>query len=200
MSKVKICGVTDERTVDALNEYPPDFVGFVFAPSRRRITPDRAAALRERLRPDVAAVGVFVNAPLWEVEAVIPLLQMIQLHGDEDESYVRSVQAYGLPVIKAVRLREGRPAGQACGAEYVLFDSYAPHVRGGTGRPLDLKAAAAACPGVPAFWAGGLTPDNVTAALNYRPFAVDVSGGVETDGKKDIRKIQAFIRKVREYA
>jgi phosphoribosylanthranilate isomerase len=124
--KVKICGLFREADIDYVNETRPDFIGFVFAPSRRQVTASRAAALRKRLARGIIPVGVFVNAPLEDIAALQEsgVIEMVQLHGNEDAGYMQALKALcGLPLIKAVKISAGCLAKPDCGADYVLFDS-----------------------------------------------------------------------------
>ncbi|MHB1133621.1 MAG: phosphoribosylanthranilate isomerase [Chloroflexota bacterium] len=199
---VKICGLMDESSVVAATEAGADLLGFVFAPSRRRVGPARArqliAATRQagtRRRPQ--AVGVFVNEPAARVIEIAAYcgLDWVQLSGDEDAAYVRLL---GLPVIVA---RPATPTLDAAAiaafvdaGALVLLDAYSPLLRGGSGRLCDWEMAAALAKRFPILLAGGLTPENVANAIAaVRPVGVDVSSGVETDGRKDAAKIAAFV-------
>lgn len=213
-TRVKICGITQRREVDFLNRLLPDFVGFVFAPSRRRIDYDAAAALRKALSGSVTSVGVFVGESAENVARLCDsgVIGCVQLHGDEDEEFIRRLkQLTPLPVIRAVRLKnvEDKRAEESVesavarrkipqietAADYVLFDAYHPSVYGGSGRRVNLSALPH-CE-KPFFIAGGLTAENVSQALELAPFGVDVSGGVENKGVKEETCVARFIEKVR---
>lgn len=199
MTKVKICGLKSEDDISYVNELKPDYIGFVFLQGRKRyVSPSQAAHLRELLDPSIPAVGVFVNEP---VENVISLLQnrtiqIAQLHGQEDEAYLRELRTYcSQPVIKAfiIKTKDDIEKALAYPADYLLLDNGL-----GTGETFDWSLIRNI--DRPFFLAGGLTPDNAAAAVELcHPYAVDVSSGVETDGKKDFQKIQAFISAVHSH-
>lgn len=196
MVKIKLCGLTRRCDIDWANELLPDYVGFVFAGSRRRVTDEQAAQLRKLLREDIPAVGVFVDEPIDHVAALVRqgVIQLVQLHGAEDEAYIRELcQAVSVPVIQAfsVRSPEDIQAAGRSSAEFVLLDQGA----GGTGQAFDWSLAAAL--DRPYFLAGGLHPGNAAAAAELRPYAVDVSSGIETEGVKDRQKMVEFVRRIR---
>ena len=196
MVKIKLCGLTRRCDIDWANELLPDYVGFVFAGSRRRVTDKQAAQLRNILREDIPAVGVFVDEPIDHAAALVRqgVIQLVQLHGAEDEGYVRELRrAVSAPVIQAfsVRSSEDIQAAGRSSADFVLLD----HGAGGTGRTFDWSLAAAL--DRPYFLAGGLHPGNAAAAAELRPYAVDVSSGIETAGVKDRQKMIEFVRRIR---
>lgn len=193
---VKICGLTREEDIDAVNRAMPDYAGFVFAPSRRRITAGTASRLRARLHPAIRSVGVFVDASPEDI--LLPLregiIDMAQLHGHEDEAFVRRIQEQsGKPVIKAIRAASGADidAWQASAVDHLLLDSGA-----GSGQPFDWELAAHCTR--PYFLAGGLHEGNLAQAIaRLHPYGVDISSGVETDGQKDAEKIYRAVALVR---
>lgn len=196
MVKIKLCGLTRRCDIDWANELLPDYVGFVFAGSRRRVTDEQAAQLRNILREDIPAVGVFVDEPIDHAAALVRqgVIQLVQLHGAEDEGYIRELRrAVSAPVIQAfsVRSSEDIQAAGRSSADFVLLD----HGAGGTGRTFDWSLAAAL--DRPYFLAGGLHPGNAAAAAELRPYAVDVSSGIETEGLKDRRKMIEFVKRIR---
>lgn len=196
MVKIKLCGLTRRCDIDWANELLPDYVGFVFAGSRRRVTDEQAAQLRNILREDIPAVGVFVDEPIDHAAALVRqgVIQLVQLHGAEDEGYIRELRrAVSVPVIQAfsVRSSEDIQAAGRSSADFVLLD----HGAGGTGRTFDWSLAAAL--DRPYFLAGGLHPGNAAAAAELRPYAVDVSSGIETAGVKDRQKMIEFVRRIR---
>lgn len=198
MTKIKLCGLTRPRDIEWANALTPDFVGFVFArKSKRYISPRNAQKLREKLNQSINAVGVFVNEAPEAVSALLNdgTIDVAQLHGGEDEDYIKALRLLtDRPLIQAFRV-DG-PAdlerARASSADYILLDNGA----GGTGTAFDwalLKGFDRPC-----FLAGGLGPDNVARAVrDVRPFAVDVSSGIETDGAKDYQKMAAFVNAVR---
>lgn len=196
MVKIKLCGLTRRCDIDWANELLPDYVGFVFAGSRRSVTDEQAAQLRNILREDIQAVGVFVDEPIDHAAALVRqgVIQLVQLHGAEDEGYIRELRrAVSVPVIQAfsVRSSEDIQAAGRSSADFVLLD----HGAGGTGRAFDWSLAAAL--DRPYFLAGGLHPGNAAAAAELRPYAVDVSSGIETEGVKDRQKMIEFVRRIR---
>jgi len=199
MTRIKICGLTSPEEIGYANELLPDYAGFVFAPSRRRITIDQAVVLRLALSPAVRSVGVFVNEEISVIKKLRGVLHLVQIHGDEDEAYLRALKKeVGLPVIRAVRVRSAEDIQKALAipADYILFDAYSPAGYGGTGVTFGWELVA----GFPRpfFLAGGLDGDNAADAVQAAaPFCVDLSSGAETDGKKDRQKMQKIISAVR---
>lgn len=198
----KICGIT--RIEDALlaAEAGADAIGLVFyAPSPRAVDVIRAQAIVAALPPFVTTVGLFVNAGRGEVERILDAvpLDLLQFHGDETAA---DCSGYRRPYIKALRVRPGDDVRARC-AEFpeaagILLDTFVPGVPGGTGEAFDWSLVPEQ-PGCPIILAGGLTAENVSAAIRQvRPWAVDVSGGVEASkGVKDVARVRAFIEAVR---
>jgi phosphoribosylanthranilate isomerase len=198
MSRIKICGLSRAEDIAAANDSLPDYVGFVFAPSRRRIDIDKAAELKRMLDRRVKAVGVFVNEEIETIAGICRagIIDLIQLHGDEDDNYIRKIkQRCACPVIKAVGIGNHLPQLPKS-ADYLLFDTLSP-ARGGTGKAFDhglLKGYG----GPPYFLAGGLNAGNVAEAIrSLGPYCVDISSGAETDGIKDAKKIKETVETVR---
>lgn len=197
MSKVKICGLTRPEDIAAVNAVRPDYVGFVFAKSRRQVTPEQARKLKDLLASGIPVVGVFVNAPVEEMVSLARAgtIELIQLHGGEDEATVRQVKAAtGLPVIKAVSVRAAADVDRwrASAADFLLLDNGA----GGTGKVFDWSLL----PPLdrPWFLAGGLTEANIPEALKLSPYCLDISSGAETDGLKDKDKIRRIVEMIRK--
>ena len=201
MTRIKICGLMREEDAYAVNAALPDYIGFVFARSRRQIDEKRARALKSLLNPSIQAVGVFVNE---EIENVIKLcnlqvIDVIQLHGDENEDYIKRLKNnVSNKIIKAVRVKDKddikRTMEFSC--DYLLFDTYHEKEYGGTGKTFDWSII----PEInkPYFLAGGINPDNgVQAIERHSPYCIDVSSGVETEGYKDPKKIMEIVAKVR---
>ena len=197
MVKVKICGLTRLCDINAVNAAMPDYVGFVFAESRRKVSGRQAAELRERLAKEIIPVGVFVDEDVRHVilMAIGGIIDAIQLHGTENEDYIKRLKEMtGKPVIKAVSVEKAGDVQKwaQTSADYLLLDSKG----GGTGRTFDWSLIGQT--DKPYFLAGGLYEASIIEAIEQtRPFAVDVSSGVETDGLKDPAKINDFIRRVR---
>ncbi len=196
--KIKLCGLTRPSDIEAVNSIHPDYIGFVFAKkSRRYVSPERVKTLKELLHPDILAVGVFVDEEPETVAAWLSsgIIDMAQLHGGEDEDYIgRLRQLTEKPVIKAFSVREEQDVRNAClsTADFVLLDAGS----GGTGTAFDRKLLAGM--DRPYFLAGGLDPSTVEEAVKrWRPYAVDVSSGIETDGCKDAEKMREFAQRVR---
>lgn len=195
MSKIKICGLFRDCDISFVNEAGPDYAGFIlyYPKSRRSIDAERAAQLRRRLRPGIRAVGVFVDQEQDLVCSAASLigLDVIQLHGREDNTYIESVRAAsGLPVWKAFKIRDSRDLAEAAqsAADEILLDSGK-----GTGKLFDWSLLE----GFPRpfILAGGLTPERIPEAMRLCGAALlDLSSGVETDGCKDREKIKAAVR------
>lgn len=202
--RVKICGIT--RIEDALAAVAAgaDALGFVFyAQSPRAVEPEQAAGIIRRLPPFVTTVGLFVNEARTRIEEVTRYcgLDMVQLHGDESPEECRIP---GRRVVKALRVRdaESLKAAGRYDVAGLLLDAWSGEVYGGSGQTFDWTLLRNFASRRPVILAGGLTPDNVGEAIrSVRPFAVDVSSGVEAaPGRKDPRKIRAFIDVVNKAA
>ncbi|MFG6158271.1 phosphoribosylanthranilate isomerase [Halomonas sp. 1390] len=199
-TRVKLCGLTREADVDAAVAAGADALGFVLWPgSKRAIDEQRLAELSARVPAFVTRVGLFVDPSPSLVERCASHLDLLQFHGDETPE---ACEAAGRPWIKALRMREGLDLPAAAeayhGARALLLDAYRPGVPGGTGETFDWSRIPASL-AKPVILAGGLTPDNVDAAIAaVGPFAVDVSGGIETaPGVKDATRMAAFLSAVR---
>ncbi len=197
MTKIKICGLKSEDDISYVNELKPDYIGFVFLQGRKRyVSPSQASHLRGLLDPSIPAVGVFVGEPLDQVIALAKseTIQMIQLHGQEDEAYLKELRKHcSQPVIKAfiIKTKEDMEKALSFPSDYLLLDNGL-----GTGEAFDWSLIQNI--DRPFFLAGGLNPGNAASAIKLaHPYALDVSSGVETDGKKDYEKIKAFIHAVR---
>ncbi len=201
MIRVKICGIQEEAAALVAAEAGANAVGFVFAPSRRQITAAQARRMSDALPPFVSRVGVVVNEPLARLRMLIKdaRLDTVQLHGDETGDYCAAARECGVAVIKAVQVSGPLDIERlrALPVAAVLLDTHRPGQRGGTGEPFDWDHAKVAA-AIPVILSGGLTPENVPVGIaTVRPYGVDVSSGVETDGRKDAVKIRAFIAAAR---
>ena len=211
MTRVKICGITEIAHALAAAEAGADFVGVVFAPSKRRVTPERAHEIAKAVKGSESpplVVGVFVNTPAPEVNRTAERcgLDWVQMSGDETWDYFREIER---PFIKAIRI-SGRGDSEApipiislghrlLERDFIcLLDSHVEGSYGGTGQTFDWRIAREVSDTFPVILAGGLSAGNVGEAINaVRPWGVDVSSGVETDGAKDSSRIKAFIEAVR---
>lgn len=229
MTKIKMCGLRKLEDIEAVNEWKPDYVGFVFAPeSRRYVTVEQAAELKDHLDPQIQTVGVFVDEAPERVAALLNegVIELAQLHGSEDEEYlVRLRELTHKPVIQAFRIlsREDVARAMKSSADEILLDSGAGtgstfnwevlRIESGCDRAIDAEKdgekpfctkrsrekSLYAGETRPYFLAGGLNPQNVAEAIRrLHPYAVDASSGIETDGSKDREKIAAFVTAVRK--
>ena len=201
-TRIKICGLRDPGHVKIAASTGADAIGVVFhKPSPRYVTPDEAAPVVAAVPPYVTAVGLFVNEPAESLKAILARvrLDLLQFQGDEDADYCAS---FGVPFVRAVRMEEGADlvelSRRFSRARALLLDAHVPGERGGTGRTFDWSRIPRNLP-VPVILSGGLTSENVGQAVReVRPWAVDVSSGVERSrGVKDPGKIVEFIRSVR---
>ncbi len=205
--RVKVCGITTPQDAAAVVAAGADAIGFLFAKSPRRIEPEQALTIRRSLSPFVATVGVFVNErPERVLEVVAAVgLSTVQLHGDEPPEVVETI-GRRVPTVKAIRVRDEESLGEvdaypsACG---FLLDAYVKGgARGGTGHVFNwdlLRSGAHRITERPWILAGGLHPENIERAVAAcRPYAVDVSSGVESrPGVKDSTKVNDFMERVR---
>jgi phosphoribosylanthranilate isomerase len=199
---VKICGITRIEDALAAARLGAHALGFIFyAKSRRGVTPERATEIIRALPPFVTTVGLFVNPEESDVERVLARvpLNLLQFHGEETPDFCAR---FALPYIKAARVRAGldllQYAQHHCAARGLLLDAFVDGAHGGTGTAFDWNLVPRELP-LPVILSGGLTSENVADAIHrVRPWAVDVSSGVETSpGIKDQRKIAAFMKEVR---
>jgi phosphoribosylanthranilate isomerase len=205
MTRIKICGITNDDDARAGVELGADALGFVLAPSPRQIEVEAARAIIRDLPPFITTVAVVVNEPLDDLRTKLQLMrcQVVQLHGDESPGYVQALSDWR--VVKAFGIGAKRDLdglADYAGADAFLLDSRVAGQAGGSGTGFDWRLArAAAAARKPIILAGGLQPVNVRAALAAaRPYAVDVSSGVEAaPGKKDIALMREFIQAVREF-
>lgn len=198
MALVKICGIRTDQDAAYINEAKPDFAGFICSQGfRRSITLEKAVALRKQIRAGISTVGVFVNE---EIDTVLSFLEsgainVVQLHGNEDNNYIDLLRTYtDAVIVKAfvVKTKEDIETAEKSHADMIILDSGA-----GTGKEFNQELIG----NFPRkyFLAGGMNPGTVAEKIKkLNPFAVDVSSGVETDGVKDRQKVLEFIKQVRE--
>ncbi|MBQ8515641.1 MAG: phosphoribosylanthranilate isomerase [Ruminococcus sp.] len=198
MTKIKLCGLTRPCDIAYVNELLPEYIGFVFAKkSRRYIAPENAQVLQRQLSDRIIPVGVFVNEKPDIIAGLVKhnVIRAVQLHGNESEAYISTLRELtDCPIIKAFRIESEADIrrANASSADSVLLDS-----GGGTGEIFDHSLIKHITR--PYFLAGGLTPENVQAAIErLNPFAVDASSSLETDGFKDKKKMTAFVNAVRK--
>ena len=213
MAKIKICGLTNKNNAIAVAKAGADFLGLVFAQSRRRVSPERALQIVEavhKLKQRPLIVGVFVNLPAGEINSIAEYcrLDMVQLSGDESWRFCRQIER---PLIKVIHIEAARTAGQVLSEmekgyrsglkqkPALLLDTKTKDVYGGTGMTFDWGLAEEVSKRYPVMIAGGISPQNISGLIKQvNPWGVDVSGGVESGGEKDIKKINAFIKAVRQ--
>lgn len=201
MTKVKICGLMEKEHVDIAVQAGADAIGFVFAPSKRRVTVTQAHDLAKDVPPNVWKIGVFVNPTLEELMTAIQEvpLDFVQYHGDETSDFIRS---NNLPSIKALSVRNEEDVLQAkqYDTDYYLFDAPGTDYQGGNGEVFDWKLMEInRIPVEKIILAGGLNPTNIKWAIErVNPYMVDVSSGVERNGSKDKELIESFIRAVKD--
>ena len=215
--KVKMCGISKVETIPAVVEAKPDYMGLVFAPSKRQVTVDQAKILVEELHRGYAkkygsdtehdkndtikTVGVFVNETVDNLVTIAneANLDAVQLHGDEDETFIQSLkERTNVEVWKAIQIRSAADVEKwiDSSADMLLFDAYHKDERGGTGEVFDWSSLDAF--ERPFMLAGGIDSTNVARAIRtVRPYGIDISSGIETNGVKDDEKITAFIKIVK---
>ncbi|MBD5113828.1 MAG: phosphoribosylanthranilate isomerase [Ruminococcaceae bacterium] len=197
--KIKLCGIRREEDAEYINEFPPDYAGFVFAESKRKVTLKQAEKLSALLLPSIIKVGVFVNQPLEEMPDFADAISVYQLHGDEDGEYIdrlRQILPQDCEIWKAVRVSTKEDIVKADGlnADKLLLDAFSKNAYGGTGRAFDWELISKARISKPFFTAGGITAENIEkAAVTLKPYGIDLSGGIETNGFKNREKIKQII-------
>ena len=197
MTRIKLCGLKRPCDIEYANELMPDFNGFVFAPkSKRYVSFDEAKALKENLNSGITSVGVFVNEPTENIVKLTRsnIIDMIQLHGSEDNEYIKNLRSkVSCPIIQAFQIKDKQDIADAnkSEADYILLDS-------GTGSGEVFNHSLIQDIKRDFFLAGGLDSENVMDAISkYKPYAVDASSSLETDGVKDKDKMTAFVKAVR---
>ncbi|MDD3367720.1 MAG: phosphoribosylanthranilate isomerase [Lachnospiraceae bacterium] len=213
MKKIKLCGMFRSQDIKYANAIKPDFVGFVFAKSKRQITLEQATEFSWQLDTEIQAVGVFVNE---EIKNIVTLckqdaIQLVQLHGDENRDYIeqlrdeiRKAKPSGsglnpIKIIKAVRIssKEDALAADTLPVDYLLLDATSTKAVGGTGEQFDWSQI----PELehPYFLAGGIGLHNIDEALKTTAYGIDTSSGIETEGVKDPEKMRKMVAAVKQY-
>ncbi len=206
MVKIKVCGITNQEEAESAVAAGADALGFVFSRSPRQVKAEKVAEIMRKIPPFIAKVGVFVNEDRGRVleTAAVTGITILQFHGDEPPHYLDYFKGhFGFQVIKALRIRSSRsledvekykPSG------FLLFDTYSPRAYGGLGETFDWDIIRENPPSYPFLLAGGLSSENIKMALDaIKPYGVDVSSGVETNGRKDIVKIKKFVQIIRRW-
>ena len=197
MSKIKFCGIKPDSDLDYLNQLAPDYIGMVFAPqSKRVVTFEEAQKISQTLRPEITKVGVFVDAPESFIAKLVnhQIIQVIQLHGTEDEATIRHYQqSLKIPVIKAFGIQTPDDVKKAVQspADYLLFD----YKVAGSGKTFDWRYIQEVKRDY--FLAGGINSENLKDALSLNPYAIDLSSAIETNGRKDNQKMATIINIMR---
>ena len=219
MLKIKFCGFFRECDIDYANALKPDFVGFIFVEhSKRFVDFATAQALKSRLDSGVKAVGVFVDSPMERIMEALSggIIDVVQLHGSENSAYISALKACmqsdlgaESPIIKAIKVSDSHSLAQSLessaqiGADFILLDS--PNA--GSGRAFDWNALAQSFVKsqdfarefqTRFFLAGGINVENIQSAIALKPFCIDISSGIESEGVKDFAKMQRIINAVRE--
>jgi len=195
MVKIKICGLKRLEDIKIVNKYKPDYVGFVFADSKRKVSHDLAHNLKENLDSDIISVGVFVNSPAEEILALYDdgIIDVVQLHGNESEEFIFNLKEktnYKIKIINAIEMFDGIDLKKFDNskADYLLFDSGK-----GSGKTFDWSLIRKDLK-KDFFLAGGLNSSNICEAISqFNPYAVDLSSSLETDGFKDENKIKEIM-------
>ena len=207
MVKVKFCGIRRREDILCVNVLMPDYIGFVFAESKRRVSPETAASLRRELTSGIKVVGVFVNEPLEMIAKITQKvgLDIVQLHGEEGSAFAKTLKTK-LPkteIWKAVRAEDMKTilAAKDYPADCLLFDAFSKEGRGGTGETADWKLLRSRSGMINScfFLAGGLNAANIAHAVScVDPYGVDLSSGIETDGFKDPEKMREILSIVKK--
>lgn len=197
---VKMCGIRREEDVEYANEVCPDYIGFIFADSPRRVSWEDAASFRKDLKKEIRCVGVFVNETpekIAEIAARVPL-DAVQLHGDETEEDIRHLRSLcDKEIWKAARVRskDDIQKVQTLPADRILLDSFSKEAYGGTGRTINLDILSESEITKPYFLAGGLNTGNLKGILEaIHPEGIDISSGIETNGCKDLDKMKTIMK------
>lgn len=192
--KIKICGLKRMEDIDYVNHYLPDYIGFVFASSKRQVDLIQAKQLKAKLNQKIKAVGVFVNQDIEYITTLanLHIIDLIQLHGQEEQNYINELKKQTtLPIIKAICMKDENSYETYQNIDYYLLDSR----QAGSGQTFDWKWIKQL--DKPIFLAGGIDDHNIDQALKQNVYSLDVSSGVETNGVKDEKKIEKLIRRIR---
>ncbi len=201
--KLKLCGLRRHEDIEMINEVMPDCVGFIFAPTRRYVSPTSVRELCRGLAAGIKKVGVFVNSPIGMLVATSKIsgVDAVQLHGDETAEYIRALRKrFDGEIWKAVRVRKPEDIKKAeqLPVDMLLYDSFVPGEYGGTGKEINLGAIIAAGPKKPFYLAGGINAGNLDEILSIvQPYGIDISSGFEVDGYKSKDKLGEIMNKLK---
>lgn len=202
--KIKFCGIKRKEDVEFCNQLLPEYMGMILTPGfKRSISDECAKALIKEKKSCIKSVGVFVDTTAEMIAKISKkiFLDVIQLHGNETDDIIKEVKdLIGLPVWKAVRVQNAQDIkiAELLGADKLILEGYVSGQAGGTGITADWKLISKHKPQIPFFLAGGLTPQNLFEAINtVKPYGVDLSSGIETDGIKDYKKMQEIVNIIR---
>jgi len=201
--KIKLCGIRRPDDIEYVNEFLPDYIGFVFAKSKRQVSLETAVKLESNLDSRIKKVGVFVNSPIDEVYQICSTakLDVVQLHGDETPEYLQILKnKVQCKVWRAVRVKNAEDiiSADKIGADLLLLDSFSSSAYGGTGKTANWDIINSIDIKTPFFLAGGLNYDNIPDAVNaVKPLGIDISGGIETNGFKNREKIKKIMKLLR---
>ncbi len=204
MVKIKVCGMRRADDIHYINRYRPDYAGFILSDGfKRTVEFDEFCKLESCLDRDIKRVGVFVNEPPENIlKYYSDMLDIIQLHGDEDRSYISKLsESCSCEIWKAVRARTSAEIEAACElpVRKLVIDSYSQSAYGGTGQRVDAEIIKKSKITKPFFLAGGLSPENIMQAVDdIQPYGVDFSSSVETDGYKDEKKIKKIFEQLKK--
>jgi phosphoribosylanthranilate isomerase len=203
-TRIKICGITNLEDAHLATQLGADALGFVFSPSPRHISPEKAHDIISQLPPFIHTVGVFANEPLRKIVETLDscAIDVVQLHGDESQKYCQELKEFNKKIIKAIRVRDELSLLELLSfdVDAYLFDSYSKEAYGGTGKTFDWGLLKGKKFAKPVILSGGLEAGNVREAIQaFQPYAVDASSRLEKEpGFKDPNKVKAFIKAVRD--
>lgn len=200
--KIKLCGMMREQDIQNANVAMPDYVGFVFANTRRNIRFETAKQFRTMLDPAIEAVGVFVNEKEETIASLLNegIIDIAQLHGQETIAYMQHLRKLtDKPLWKAIKVQSAQDiiGGMALPADGFLLDTFKAGILGGSGEQFNWNLLAAATK--PYFLAGGIDSSNIEEAMAHKPYGIDVSSGIETNGQKDAAKMKKIVELVRQH-
>lgn len=201
--KIKLCGIRRPEDIRYVNEFKPDYVGFILSQGfRRSVGLGTFCELKSYLDKNIRTVGVFVNEPMEYIfKYYAEELDVIQLHGDETAEYLQELKKMvKCKIWKAVRVKNAEDiiAADKMGADHLLLDSFSANEYGGTGKTANWSIINSVNIKTPFFLAGGLNKDNICDAVStVKPYGIDISGGIETDGYKDKEKIENIMKLIR---